>query len=114
MPKQKFQYGSTDESDPDIAKIAGLRREISSLMMVNNDLVTQIWEIDQHLQAKPLDDTLKNDLLVQHKKLNTKLAEEGYETRINALKQKVYDLEIDKFGKSEVLENSPNAFNGFV
>lgn len=114
MTGQKSVKKPMDESDPEIAKIADLRREVSYLLTINNALVKQVWEIDRQLQNKFLDNTLQIDLQTHKTALNKKLTEERYPDKIKEIKEKIYDLEIAKFGESEVLESSPNASNSFL
>ena len=114
MTKEKIWQEPLDESDPEIAAIAALRREVSDLMMINNALVAQVWEIDRQCQDTHFDDALRKSLLIEYEVIQKKIAEEGYGDKIKALKQNIYELEVAKFGQSGVLDNSPNASNSFL
>lgn len=93
-------------------KIAELRQELSSLITINNAITTEVWAIDQKLIDAS--GNTKQKLLRQKQALSTQLAQEHYIERIDTLKGRLYKLEVDAFGESDILSSSPSGHNSLI
>ncbi len=96
-----------------VAKIKQLRQDISMCIILNNALVEEIWQIDEELKHQN-DPQKVEQLKLEKSKLNEKVDEAGYMDKIQVLKQSIYELEMQVYGKSEVLWHSPSRHNRFT
>ncbi len=87
-----------------IDTIATLREEAGLLLEKNNLIVDEIWKIDRQLNtSSPNPQSLLDQKTLLCQQLNT----EKYTDQITALKQKIYQLEVEVYGVSHILDDSP-------
>ena len=109
----RHKFWKEDETNPDICKIKTLRQEASSLMSINNSITKEIWDIDQKLSSTAAN-SQKQELLKEKQELNNILKNESYPEKIMALKKEIYDLEVQTFGRSDILDESPKSSNSLI
>lgn len=105
--KQSIKH--RDETTTKTQEIKMLREQASLLLKENNTIVDELWDIEQQLIQTT--ESAKSKLLQEKNELTTKLNQENYIKRIDDLKKQIYKLEIELFGKSNILKNSPTSNN---
>ncbi len=100
------QFWKSNKNSVHSKTLEELRDEAVSLISINNAITSQIWTIENQLLG--CTNKSKEALLEQKKALVDQLEKENYSVKINELKHKIYDLEMEAFGESDILKDSPS------
>lgn len=89
------------------ARISEMRQEARALQEKNNNLAKKIWDIEFELTNQALDSEHRTQLTELKDTITKELNDEDYIGQINALLEKVQELEVDLYGHSEINGSSP-------